>query len=181
MRYLRLRDFRCFAPNHTDSKWQIGTPGPIFWPLFWYLPLCLLWAEEGQIHIYDIVLSCFSHVWLFAALWTIAHQAPVSMGFSWQEYWTGLPFPSPGYLPNLRIKPEFSAPLGTCSLAGGFFTIDPPGNPIITTVSALPQSVQVGLRENLQGQGLLYHTRQGLQPTCSSQDLIKSLGLGYEA
>ena len=75
------------------------------------------------------------------------------------KYWTGLPFPSPGDLPNLGIKPEFSAILGTCSLAGGIFIIDPPGNPIITTVSALPQSVQVGLKENLQGQGLLHHTR----------------------
>ena len=37
------------------------------------------------------VLSRFSHVQLFVTLWTIAHQAPLSMGFSWQEYWSGLP------------------------------------------------------------------------------------------
>jgi len=41
----------------------------------------------------------------FATLWTVALQAPLSMGFSWQEYWSGLPFPSPGDLPNPGIKP----------------------------------------------------------------------------
>ena len=41
------------------------------------------------------VLSCFSHVCLFVTPWTVAHQAPLSMGFSRQEYWSGLPFPSP--------------------------------------------------------------------------------------
>ena len=41
------------------------------------------------------VLSCFSHVWFFVTLWTVTHQAPLSMGSSRQEYWSGLPFPSP--------------------------------------------------------------------------------------
>ena len=41
------------------------------------------------------MLSHFSHVQLFATLWTVAHQAPLSTGFSKQEYWSGLPFPSP--------------------------------------------------------------------------------------
>jgi len=40
------------------------------------------------------VLSCFSHVWVFVTLWTVVHQAPLSMGPSRQEYWSGLPFPS---------------------------------------------------------------------------------------
>ena len=48
----------------------------------------------------------FSHVQLFATLWTVAHQAPLSMGFSRQEYWSELPFPSPGDLSNPGIKPE---------------------------------------------------------------------------
>ena len=47
------------------------------------------------------VLSCFSLVRLFATLWTVAHQAPLSMGFSRQEYWSGLPCPLPGDLPRL--------------------------------------------------------------------------------
>ena len=51
-------------------------------------------------------------------------QAPLSMGFSRQEYWSGLPFPSPGDLPSTRIKPIFPA---AAVLAGGFFTTEPPG------------------------------------------------------
>ena len=50
------------------------------------------------------LVKSFSHVWLFAILWTVAHQAPPSMGFSRQEYWSGLTFPSPGYLPNPGIE-----------------------------------------------------------------------------
>ena len=57
----------------------------------------------------ECVLSCFSRVWLSATLQTVAHQAPLSMGFSRQEYWTGLPFPSPGDLPDLGIEPVASA------------------------------------------------------------------------
>ena len=49
----------------------------------------------------------WSHVRLFATPWTIAYQAPPSMGFSRQGYWSGLPLPSPGDLPNTRIKPGF--------------------------------------------------------------------------
>ena len=55
--------------------------------------------------------------------WTVAHQAPLSMGFSRQEYWSGLPCPSPGDIPNPGIKPGFP------TLAGGFFTSEPPGKP----------------------------------------------------
>ena len=51
------------------------------------------------------VLSCFSCVQLFATPWTVACQAPLSMGFSRQEYWSGLPCPFPGDLPNPGIKP----------------------------------------------------------------------------
>ena len=46
------------------------------------------------------MLSRFSHAWLSVTLWTAPHQAPLCMGFSRQEYWTGLSFPSPGDLPN---------------------------------------------------------------------------------
>ena len=51
------------------------------------------------------VLSCLSCVQLFATPWTVACQAPLSMGFSRQEYWSGLPCPLPGDLPNPGIKP----------------------------------------------------------------------------
>jgi len=56
---------------------------------------------------------------------TIALQAPLPMGFSRQEYWSGLPFPSLGDLPNPGIKPESPA------LAGGFFTTEPQGKPFL--------------------------------------------------
>ena len=59
-----------------------------------------------------------SHVWLFATLWTTACQASLSMGFSRQEYWNGLPFPSPGTLLDPGIKQGSPA---TPALADGFF------------------------------------------------------------
>ena len=65
------------------------------------------------------VLSRFSHVSLFATPWTIPRQAPLSMGFSRQEYWSGLPRPPPEDLPHSGIEP---ASLRTPALAGGFFT-----------------------------------------------------------
>ena len=51
------------------------------------------------------VLSCFSHVWLFVTLWTVASQAPLSLGFARQKYWSGLLFPSLEDLPNPGIEP----------------------------------------------------------------------------
>ena len=63
----------------------------------------------------------------FATPWIVTCQAPLSMGFPRQEYWSGLPFPFPGDLPDPRIKRMSSA------LAGRFFTIEPLGNPIYLT------------------------------------------------
>ena len=51
-------------------------------------------------------VKSLSRVWLFAIPWTVAYQAPPSMEFSRQEYWSGLPFPSPGDVPNPGIEPE---------------------------------------------------------------------------
>ena len=51
------------------------------------------------------VLTCFSPVSLLSTPWTVAHQVPLSLGFSRQEYWSGLPFPSPGNLSHPGIKP----------------------------------------------------------------------------
>ena len=64
----------------------------------------------------------FSHVQLFVTLWTVAHQAPLSMGFSRQEYWCGLPFPSPGDLPDPGIKPGSPILQEVSCTAGRFFT-----------------------------------------------------------
>ena len=67
-------------------------------------------------HDHMCLISHFSHVQLFATLWTVAHWAPLSMGFFRQEYWSGLPCPPPGDLLNPGIEP------GSPALAGGFFT-----------------------------------------------------------
>ena len=72
------------------------------------------------------VKALVSPVWPFATPWTIAHQAPLSMEFSRQEYWSRLPFPTPGDLPSSEIKLKF---LTSLVLAGGSFITVPPGKP----------------------------------------------------
>ena len=64
-------------------------------------------------------MKSLSRVQLFATLWAVARQAPPSMGFSWQEFWSGLPFPSPENLPDPGIEPM------SPTLVGGFFTVEP--------------------------------------------------------
>ena len=65
--------------------------------------LSLQWYQLWIVHA--SMLSHFSHVQLFVTPWIVAHEAPLSTGFSRQEYWNGLPFPSPGDLPNAGIEP----------------------------------------------------------------------------
>ena len=77
---------------------------------------------KNSLHVYK--LSCFSCAWIFATLWTVAHQSPLFMGFSRQEYWSGLPCPPQGNLPDPGIKP--TSPAVYCT-AGGFFTSESPG------------------------------------------------------
>ena len=67
-----------------------------------------------------------SHVQLFATPWTIAQKSPLSMEFSRQEYWSGLPFPSPGDLPDPGIKPAFPMSL---ALQADSFPAEPLGSP----------------------------------------------------
>ena len=68
----------------------------------------------------------FNHVQLFATLWAVAHQAPLSMGFSRQEYWSGLPLPPPGDLPDPGIKlVSLSAP----ALRADSLPLSPWGSP----------------------------------------------------
>ena len=66
------------------------------------------------------------HAQVFVTLWTIVHRAPLSMGFLKQEYWSGLPFPTPGDLPNPGIKP---ISLVFPALEGSFFTTALPRKP----------------------------------------------------
>ena len=67
---------------------------------------------------------------LFETPWSVAHQAPLSMEFSSQEYWSGLSFPSPRDLPDSGTEP------GSPASAGGFFTTEPPGLPEFIAVCA---------------------------------------------
>ena len=69
-------------------------------------------------------MKSLSRVRLFAILWTVAYQAPPSMGFFRQEYWSGLPFPSPGDLPDPGIEP------GSPTLEADALTSEPPGHEI---------------------------------------------------
>ena len=73
------------------------------------------------------MLSCLTLV----TPWTLACQVPLSMGFARQEYWSGMPFPSPGNFPDPGIKPLSPALQAVSCIALGFFTAEPPGTPLI--------------------------------------------------
>ena len=84
---------------------------------------------QGGILSLDMGTLCvcarlFSHARLFAAPWTADYQASLPMEFSRQGYWSGLPFPTPGDLPDLGIEPTS---LVSPTLTSGFFTTGPPG------------------------------------------------------
>ena len=84
-------------------------------------------------HLYECALKfckkvkLLSRVRLFATPWTVAYQAPLSMGFSRQECWSGLPFPSPGDLPDPGIEP------GSPALQADALPSEPPGKQRVTT------------------------------------------------
>ena len=77
--------------------------------------------KEDGVHVYNGIpcLCLLSGVQVFVTPWTVAHQTPLSMEFFRHEYWSGLPLPPPGDLPNTRI--EFTSSVAL-ELAGGFFT-----------------------------------------------------------
>ena len=80
---------------------------------------CESWTIKKAESENEVSQSCPT----FCDRWTVAHQAPPSMGFSKQEYWSGLPFPSPGDLPNPGIEPTSPA------LQADTLTSEPPGKP----------------------------------------------------
>ena len=83
-----------------------------------FLPLSHMGSRQGG----ELVCAqSFSHVWLFVTPWTVAHQAPLSMEFSGQEYWNGLLFPTPGDLPDSGIK------LGCLALQAVSLPFEPQG------------------------------------------------------
>ena len=86
-------------------------------------------------------MKSLSRVQLFATPWTVAYQAPPPIGFSRQECWSGLPFPSPGDLPDPGIEP------GSLALQADALLSEPPGKPIFMSflASTLESSLQLAL------------------------------------
>ena len=129
-------------------------PAPLLQATFWYLHThthvstkCeqnLMWSftyqQAPQFHTQwgTCVLSCFSCVWPFATPWTVAHQDPLSMGLSRQEYWSGLPWPPSGDLPDPRMEP---ASLMPSALAGGFFTTSATRSPSKGILAVYAQNI----------------------------------------
>ena len=107
---------RCreYSPNNSMHLIFICVPQNLM-----YLPSII----HGKDFLYMCVCSVMS---LFATLWTVAHQAHLSVGFPRQKYRSGLPFPPPGALPDPGIEPV--TPVSP-ALAGGFFNTEPPGKP----------------------------------------------------
>ena len=121
------------------------------------------------------MLCCrFSCAQLFATLWTVACQASLSMGFSLEEYWSGLPCSSPGNLPDPGIKP---ASLKSPALAGGFFTSS-------TTLEAPNQYICVCLLSHFSHVQLFATPwTAACQPSLSitnSQSLLKLMSIELE-
>ena len=94
--------------------------------IFEYSCMCVCWRWKTHAHL--CVLSCDR---VFGTPWTVACQAPLSMKFFRQEYWSGLPFPSPRNLPDPGI--ELTSFTST-ALAGGFFTTAPSGTLLIDPI-----------------------------------------------
>ena len=113
--------FQCYSPN----------PSHPLLPLFHQVcALCLHLSLLNRVPLIPFLplnnkvkVKSLSRIRLSATPWTVAYQAPASMGFSRQEYWSGLPFPSPGDLPDPGIEPW------SPSLQGDALTSQPPGKP----------------------------------------------------
>ena len=88
---LRHKVLPRFKERETQLSFSVGS-GKILKSIY----VCVCTLKYVYIYLHVCMLSHFSHVRLFVILWTIAHQAPLSMGFSRQEYWSGLPFLFPG-------------------------------------------------------------------------------------
>ena len=99
-----------------------------------YTHIYIIWRKS------KVKVKSLSCVLLFVTPWTGAYQASPSMGFSRQEYWSGLPFPSPGDLPNPGIKP------GSPALKSDALTSEPPGKPEMATPSVFLAGESQGWR-----------------------------------
>ena len=125
----RITDWKKSFPKHISNKGSVlklDQTAPFTFGKDWKTHLTkkirryvhryfLKWKKEESL----------SHVWLFATTWTVTYQALPSMGFSRQEYWSGLPFPFPGDLPNPGIEP------GSPALQADALPSEPPGKPYV--------------------------------------------------
>ena len=142
-------------PNHAGSNlsmiclWFIDSPIQ-YWKITIFIltdfhSICIVLFIIVQLLYYVQIRSdqSLSRVRFFVIPWTVAPQAPLSMGFSRQEYWSGLPCPPPGDLSNSGIKP---VSLTSPALGGGFFTTSATSSPVPPPRSRLHLSL-----------GMLYH------------------------
>ena len=110
----------------TQGAWifvlSTNPPLDVSFSLIFFTPFSVVACMHAQSVVSDSVTP-----------WIVACQAPLSMGFLRQEYWSGLPFPSPGYLPDPGMEPESPA------LAGEFFTTEPPGKPLFPSSKSVPR------------------------------------------
>ena len=93
-------------------------------------------ATKQQTSACTCACESLSHVRLFATPWSVSHQAPLSMGFSRQGYWSGLPFPSLGNLPNPGNFPNPGTEPSSLALEADCLPAEPPGKPLGATVLA---------------------------------------------
>ena len=93
--------------------------------IFTYTYVCLCMYGGGGHLVAKLCLTLVTP-------WTVAHQAPLSMGLPRQEYWSGLPFPPPGDLPNPGIKPRSRAAPASPALQVDSLPTEPPGKPFCT-------------------------------------------------
>ena len=100
-----------------------------------------------------VKVKSLSRVRLFAAQWTVAYQAPLSMGFSKEEFWSGLPFPSPGDLPDPGIEP------GSPALQADALPSKPPGKSLRNVQFPNPETINSSLTPNVFGYVNTYDIR----------------------
>ena len=115
------------------------------------------------------MLSCFSHVQLFETLWTVTHQTPLTIEFSRQEYWNGLPCPPPGDVPSTGIKLES---LNSLALTGVFFT---------TSTTWKTQCENAAAAKSLQSCPILCDPRDGSPPGSPVPGILQARTLEWVA
>ena len=143
-----------FFPTHWKRPWSTGKPVMLQFMRLWRVGHDLATEQQTlyklellhrRVYIYvalvcECMLSCFTCVWLCVTLWIVASQAPLSMWFSRQGYWSGLPCPPQRDLPNPGTEPwSLKSPV----LVGGFFTISAIWEVQVALVCAVLNSLQL--------------------------------------